>query len=880
MPLGPASRLGPYEILASIGAGGMGEVYKARDTRLNRAVALKVLPDLFANDHDRLTRFAREAQTLALLNHTNIAQIHGLEESDGVRALVMELVEGEDLSTRIARGPIPLDEALPILKQIADALLAAHAQGVVHRDLKPANVKIRSDGVVKVLDFGLAKALEPSVPAPDLSQSPTLTATRAGLILGTAKYMSPEQARGRSVDQRTDIWAFGCVAYEMLSDRPAFSGDTVTDILSGIVTRDPDWSRLPPRIPVPIQRLLRRCLVKDVNDRLHSIADARLELADARNEPAVISALARPSRTMGIVATIAVIAALAMVVPTIRSLRPAPDTATPDAPETRLQVITPPTTDPISMAISPDGRRLTFVASNDGAPRLWLRPLDGVTAQPLPGTDGASYPFWSPDSRSIGFFAEGKLKRIDLGGGPPQILASIAGARGGTWNREGDILLGGYAFLGLMRVRSSGGEIVRATRAQPGAIARFPQFLPDGKHFLFFSQGAGDAQGIFLGVLDSPDTTRVTSAETAAAYVPTGHLFFVRQGSLVARPFDPSKKALTGEPVTVADPVGWDGAIGVGAFSASATGVIAYRSGGPVNRQLTWFDRTGKPVGVVDAPDASSLQYPQLSRDGHRLVVDRTVLNNRDVFVVDLATGQPTRLTFDSAVDAAPVWSPDGARIVFRSSRNGNYDLYERSASFDGAENLLYGSPDAKTPNDWSPDGKSLLYVSQNPTTGNDLFVLPVDNGSPGKPVPFVQTPFDESQASFSPNGQWVAYQSDESGPMQVYVQPFPGSSGKRQISNAGGASPRWSRDGRELYYTAPDATLMAVPIVLRPSSLDTGTPKALFKTRLTTAFGGTAGNIRPQYDVAPDGRFLMNITTEETISPITIILNWKPPAK
>ena len=583
---------------------------------------------------------------------------------------------------------------------------------------------------------------------------------------------------------------------------------------------------------------------------------------------------------MAIVTVVAIIVALAMVLPTSRYLRTAQTPAPASAPELRLQIVTPPTTDPLSMALSPDGRRLTFVATSDGTPRLWLRPLDSVTAQPLPGTDGASYPFWSPDSESIGFFAEGKLKRIDIGGGQPQTLAITSGARGGTWNANGVILFGVFS-IGIMRVPASGGEAVPATRPDQERF-RGSAVSPRRPALLALFARIREMQGIFLGELDSPDQTRIAAADTAAVYMPPGYLLYIRQESLVAKRFDISKYVLSGDAVTVAEPVGWDGAIGSGAFSVAATGVIAYRSSGPGSRQLTWFDRAGKPVGVVGAADANSLQYPVLSRDGHRVVVDRTVLNNRDVFIVERSRGEPTRLTFSAKTDAAPIWSPDGSRIVYRSSRDNFYDLYEKSSSLEGAETLLYESDAPKIPNDWSPDGKALLFVSQNPETSNDLFVLPtesVSNSSQKKnPYAFVQTPFDESQGTFSPNGQWIAYQSNEGGPMEIYAQPFPGPGGKRQISNAGGASPRWARDGKELFYVAPDGKLMAVAISLKGGSLEAGIPVPLFQTRLTTAFGGTAGNIRPQYDVAADGRFLMNITTEETNSPITVILNWKPP--
>jgi len=884
MDIGPGTRLGAYEILSALGAGGMGEVYRAHDTRLKRDVALKILPDRFAADADRLARFRREAEALASLNHPNIAAIYGLEDASSRHALVLELVDGPTLAERIAKGPIALDDIWPLAVQMTEALTAAHEKGIVHRDLKSANIKIARDGRVKILDFGLAKIFA-APPALDVSQSPTMVGTltgSAGVILGTAAYMSPEQARGQPVDARADVWAFGCVLYEMLTGRPAFTGATITDILSAIVRSEPEWSALPGETPAAIRRLLRRCLAKDPNQRLHAIADARLEIADALNHadtaPTVEGASSsRRARLPWIIAGTALVAALAMSIAAFRAFRALPPPA--DAPELRLEVNTPPTTDPISMAISPDGRRLTFVATSDGTPRLWVRPLDTATAQPLPGTDGASYPFWSPDSRSLGFFAGGRLKRIDIGGGQPQILTNAAGGRGGTWSRDDVILFAvGFSNAPLLRVSASGGPTAPVTRLLPRQTNhRFPQFLPDGRRFLFFSQGSGDTQGVYLGALDSSETTRLASADTAAAYMPPDYVLYMRRGTLLAQRLDLPARALSGDLQTVADPVGWDGAIGLGAFSVSATGVVAHRASGPGRRELVWFDRTGKRAGVIGAPDEDNLQYPELSKDGSRIAIDRTVQNNRDIYLVDLGRG-PRRLTFHAGIDATPVWSPDGGRIVFRSSRMGPYDLYQKSSSLEGTETPLYESPEDKIPSDWSPDGKLLLFTHQDPETGNDLFVLPLAGGGGGsKPRVVVQTRSDESQAAFSPDGHWVAYQSNEGGQFNVWLQPFPGPGGQRQVSPAGGASPRWRPDGRELYYLSPDAKLMAVPIRMQGATVEPGDPQVLFQTRLTTPFSGVAGNIRPQYDVAADGRFLMNITVEETTSPIAIILNWKP---
>jgi Tol biopolymer transport system component len=503
-----------------------------------------------------------------------------------------------------------------------------------------------------------------------------------------------------------------------------------------------------------------------------------------------------------------------------------------DAPEMRLEVNTPPTPDPVSFAISPDGRRLVFVASGDGAPRLWLRPLDAVTAQPLAGTEGATYPFWSPDSRAIGFFAGGKLKRTDIGGSPPQAIADAPSARGGSWNRDGLILFAATSGSVLSRVSASGGEAVAVTRLAPGqSNHRFSHFLPDGRRFLYFAPGSVDTQGVYLGALDSSETTRLTAADTAAAYVPPGYVLYIRQGALVARPFDAASGAVFGDPVTIADPVAFDAALNIGGFSASATGVVAHRVGGSGRRQLTWFDRTGRPTGTVGVIDESALNYPELSLDGRRVAIDRTVQSNRDVWLIDLSRSVPTRFTFDASVDAQPLWSPDGGRIVFSSTRKGSFDLYQKPVT--GAENeavLGEESPQIKFPRDWSPDGRILLH-SRTDDRGANLWALPLDGDR--KPFPVANTPFEELQGQFSPDGRWVAYQSNESGQNEIYVQPFPGPGGKWQVSTKGGASPRWRHDGQEVFYLAPDATLMAVPIRVRGSSLEQDTPVALFRARI-----------------------------------------------
>ncbi len=754
MTLSPGARLGPYEVTAQIGVGGMGEVFRATDTNLKRQVAIKVLPASVAADADRLARFQREAEVLAALNHPNIAAIYGLEKSGATLALVMELVEGPTLADLIAhaasRTPqaagLALDVVLPIAKQIAEALEAAHEQGIIHRDLKPANIKVRPDGVVKVLDFGLAKAMDQDLKASgpqDLGNSPTLSlhATQAGMILGTAAYMSPEQARGHAVDKRADLWSFGVVLHEMLTGTRLFEGTTISDTLAAVLRAEPDWTRLPAETPASMRKLLRRCLEKDRKRRLDSASAARLEIDDALTAPAAdtstIGAAPSPSsvrstRLAWVVAAVAVLGAAALAVPAVRHLREAP----PDAPpETRVDLVTPAGGDPLAFALSPDGRQLVFVASGDGASRLWLRSLSTTTAQPLPGTEGAQYPFWAPDSRAVAFFADGQLKRLDLGGGAPRALAGASSGRGGSWNADGVLLFAPTSGGPLFRVAAAGGDAAPVTTLDRQGSHRFPVFLPDGRHFLFYAEGGPDTGGIHLGALDAGAPTRLTAADTAGTYLPAGAgreggwLLWTRAGTLVARRLDLPRRALTGDPVPLADAVASDGNFNRSAVAVSATGVVAYRAGSASRRQLTWVDRTGKVLGTLGAPDEHILLSPRVAPDGRRVAVQRTVQGNTDLWLLDGA--RTSRLTFDAGGDRVPIWSPDGRRIVFDSDRTGVRDLYGKDASGAGVEARLVASAQPKFATDWSADGR------------------------------------------FSPDGRWVAYQSNASGRPEIYVRPW-----------------------------------------------------------------------------------------------------------
>jgi eukaryotic-like serine/threonine-protein kinase len=874
--LTPGTRLGPYEILSAIGAGGMGEVYKARDTRLDRNVAIKILPEAFAADADRVARFQREAKTLAALNHPNIAQIFGLEQAGDVQALAMEFVAGEDLSERIARGPIPLDEALPIAKQVAEALEAAHEQGIIHRDLKPANIKVTPEGRVKVLDFGLAKAMDKPASAPNVSQSPTITTpamTQAGMILGTAAYMSPEQARGRATDKRSDVWAFGCVLFEMLTGARAFQGGPTTDVLASILQDEPDWRRLPSRTPREIRRLLRRCLMKDAHGRLHDFADARLEIVDALDRDAE-SLVEEPVKGQDRLRWAAMSAVLALIVGGASSWWTTPSTPAP--PEIRLEITTPPSADPTSIAISRDGRKILFVATSEGRSRLWLRSIDSGSARPLAGTEGALYPFWSPDNRSIGFFMQGKLQRLDLEGGLVRPLAVAPNPVGGTWGPDGTVLFTPNFTGPIFRTSAEGGEAVPITHTdtrQPSH--RFPEFLPDGTHFLYYVPSA-DMRSIYVADLRGGAPRRLLDADAPGAYAASRHLLFVREGKLIAQPFDPGTLALTGNPVSVADQVVAVGDSNSAGLSVSAAGPLIYRVGIASQRQFIWFDRSGREIGRVSEPDGAgaAAANPSLSPDGRRVALNRVSGRNNDVWILDLERSLFSRFTFDPAADSMPVWSPNGATIAFNSNRSGVYDLYEKSATGVGTDQLLLATPQNKAPVDWSPDGRFLLYRSPGPATGFDLWALPMSGDR--KPFVVVQTNFEERDAQFSPDGKWIAYQSNESGRTEVLVQAFPGPGGKLQVSTDGGAQVRWRADGRELFYISLDGRLMAVPIhpAVDRQSLEAGAPVPLFPTR---AGGSAPGMNKQDYVVSRDGqRFLVDVP-EDVASPIAVILNWHP---
>ncbi len=848
----------------------MGDVYRASDSKLGRSVAIKLLPDAFARDTERLARFEREARVLASLNHPNIAAIYGLERSDNQSFLVMELVDGETLAERIHRGPIPVEETLHIARQIAEALEAAHEKGVVHRDLKPANIKITVDGKVKVLDFGLAKATTPSSEGGDhlLSNSPTLlsAASAPGFILGTASYMSPEQAKGKAVDKRTDVFAFGCVLFEMLTGKRLFTGEDTSDILSAVLRTEPDWSQLPASVPARIREMIELCLQKDPGRRRRDAGDLILDI-DRANVSQPLSRSTNSKLPWAVVAVLAL--TLASLAAFMLARRPA------EAPEVRLDIATPSTPAPLEFALSPDGKYIAYIASGDGAQRLWLRPLDKPDAKPIAGSEGADYPFWSPDSRSIAFTAGSKLKRVDLTGGPPQAIANTIFNRAGSWSKDGTILFNATSSV-LWKVQASGGEPVAVTKLDPPRTSqhRFPFFLPDGHHYLFYAAGIPEATGIYLGSLDGAEPKRLAAADSGPGYLPSGDVVFLRQTTLMAQHLDLQRGAFTGEPVKIADSVAANG-IQFGGFSASASGLIAYRGGSDSLRQFRWYDRTGKLQGTAGDAEPTTF-YPELSPDGSRLGLQRLFQGNTDVWLMDMVRGGLTRFTFDPAIDGVPLWSRDGTRIVFLSARKGVYDLYSKSSNGGGVEDLFLESPNNKYPQSWSSDGRYLLYGEADPKSGRDLFAIQMNGGTPGKDrIVVAQTTYDELNAQFSPDGHWIAYETNESGRFEIVVQPFPSPTGKWQVSMNGGVQTRWRADGKELYFVSPESKLMAVSISVANGSVTPGSPITLFPVRLATGLGTN----KQQYVVSRDGKFLINESLESASpTPITLILNWKHP--
>ncbi len=870
--------LGQYRIEAKLGAGGMGEVYRARDTRLKRDVAVKVLPLTFASDIDRRARFRREAELLATLNHPHIAAVYGLEEVGDLTALVLELVEGPTLADRLTEGSVPVEEALPIARQIAEALEAAHEKSIIHRDLKPANIKVRPDGMVKVLDFGLAKSLEPAIalsePSTVLSPSPTL----AGIILGTPAYMSPEQARGKAADKRTDIWAFGCVLYEMLTGRKPFPGETLTDVVAAIISHEPDWQALPPHTPERIRSLIVRCLKKDPAQRLRDIADGRFQIEEVLNDPGALTTVATPIRTYRAIAGW-LVAVLFLATTLFLATRPAATSLPRDSisfsilpPEkAEFAARTNTTFDVPSFALSPDGRALVFRAATPGArPMLWLRLLDHVDVRPLAGTEEAQDPFWSPDSRSIGFFADGMLRQVPAAGGEVKVINQIRGAfRGASWGARDTILVA--SGVELVSMNAAGGTITPVTVVDTALrenTHRNPSFLPDGLHFLYSVIGSGDQNGVYLGSLDGKTKKLLLRVLTSAVYAEPGYVLFVDGNRLLGQAFDRDRLELKGQPFFIAEHVGRSTSFMSGA-SASLTGVVAYAPPIAQNGRLTWIDRRGNPVGSIGTAEGDYTDF-RLSPDETHLAASLVDLktNAVDIWITDLARGSKSRVDSGGGVTAGAVWSPDGTRLVFRSNRTGVIDLYERSGAGGGVDRpmLSQGALTAVAPTgliatDWSRDGRLIAG------TGGDLWLLPPGNEQ--KLEKYVDSAAGAMHGNFSPDGHLVAYTSRESGRFEIYVQTVPRSDRKWPVSTSGGFEPRWRADGHEVYYLSEDRTLMAVPVGAGPSF---GIPKPLFQTHVPAG----VTSLRTHYVPSRDGqRFLVNVATDTVTSPITVVLNW-----
>jgi Tol biopolymer transport system component len=869
MALTAGTKLGSYEVLAPIGAGGMGEVYQAHDTKLGRDVAIKVLPEAFAHDPERLSRFQREAKMLAALNHSNIATIYGLEQSNGTSYLVMELVSGETLADRVKReGAVPVEEALAIAKQIAEALEAAHEKGIIHRDLKPANVKVTPEGKVKVLDFGLAKAFAGDGVNEDPSNSPTLSraATMQGMILGTAAYMSPEQARGKAVDKRTDIWAFGCVLYELLTGKQAFTGEDITEILAAVVMKEPAFDALPAKIPPAIRTLLSRCLRKDRRQRLPDAGAARIEiegaiaapkdLGAAQLAPASTSKLLRAvgavAAALAIIAVIALLALWHATRPVEQSLRPLVRLDVDLGPDVSLGSVAG-----VDEIISPDGTRLVYVSQG----RLFTRRLDQPNATELAGTQGANAPFFSPDGQWVAFSLNGKLQKISVEGGSAITLCD-APAPIGSWGEDGNIIAALNGVGGLSRIPSAGGPPTPVTELQNGELThRWPQILPGGKAVLFTASAnptAFDAANIEVMSLADHHRKTLVRGGTFGRYLPSGHLVYVNRGTLFAVPFDVERLEVHGTPAPVLDQVGYNAANGSAQLDFSKSGTLIYRSGGSGGGLLTiaWLDGTGNAQPLLAKPGAYA--RPSLSPDGQRLALEVSEGSGSDIWVYDWQRDTMTRLTF-SGNAAGPLWSPDGRYIAFGLGREGT--SVTRSDGAGKPQPLTKGPP--QLPWSFMPDGKRLAFFELSSGTSWDLWTVPLESDSAGlragKPEVFLQTPADERYPSFSPDGRWMAYRSDESGTFQVYVRAFPDKGGKLQISNSGGTDPMWSRNGHELFFETLDNHIMVAAYAEKGDSFVADKPRVWSDKQI----GGSV-NAR-NVDLAPDGKRIVALMPADT---------------
>jgi serine/threonine protein kinase/dipeptidyl aminopeptidase/acylaminoacyl peptidase len=885
MTLQAGTKLGPYEILAPLGAGGMGEVYRALDPRLGRDVAIKVLPQHLSANPEVRTRFEREAKTVSSLNHPHICTLHDVGREGETDYLVMELIDGETLAARIARGALPAPEVLRLGMQIADALDRAHRAGVIHRDLKPGNVMLTKSGA-KLMDFGLARATGMAgtgggsgVSVAALTQSPTVAAplTAEGTIVGTFQYMAPEQLEGKEADARTDLWSFGCLLYEMATGKRAFEGKSQASLISSIMSSEPaPLSQLAPMSPPGLEKLVRACLAKEADERIQTAHDVKLQLqwiAEGGSQAGVPAPLAARRRGRERLAwTLFAAAALVAVVFIGLALRPRP------GPKSVIFELTPP--HQVSLVdlprISPDGRRLAFNATDSsGASAIWVRQMSSLDAQRMPGTEGATRPFWSPDSRFLAFFSGGKLHKIDIAGGPPQTVCDAPRGADGSWG-VGDVILfdGSSVVDTVQRVSALGGVPVGATtvdRSKQEVFTAWPQFLPDGQHFLFIAYGAtGDERTLKVGRLGSMETKSLGPAGSRTEYV-SRHLLFVRQGTLLAQPFDPGSLKTTGDPVPVAENVEFD-AVGSARFSASGEGTLVYRSGGSgAAERLAWVNRRGERTGTVGGPNG--YDDPALSPDETQLAVKVTEATsaNGNIWVWDLSRDLGSRFTFAQGDVDDAMWSPDGSRIAYSMARGTGNDLYVKSLGGSGADSLLLASNEQKFAEMWSPDGKVITYIMRSGLTNRRWDIYGLILGDSVRARPIVATPFAEYDPQLSADGKWMAYVSRESGDAEIYVQAFPGPGGKWRISTHGGTEPRWRGDGHELFYLGLDRKMFSVPVT-------PGTPPHFsLPERLFDAPVVVDANTRNRYVVTRDGQRFLMVTPEgeAKLGATTVVLDW-----
>ena len=881
MALVTGSRLGPYEITSLLGAGGMGEVYQARDTRLDRVVAIKVMQSHSVADTDSRSRFEREARAISRLNHPNICTLHDIGSDEGVPFLVMEYVEGQTLADALLKGPLTPDRIFRYGIEISEGLDRAHRQGIVHRDLKPANVMITKAGV-KLLDFGLAKLRAPRGALED-GATHAASISGVGTLLGTLPYMAPEQLEGKEADHRTDIFAFGAVVYEMATGRRAFAGTSQASLITAIMSSEPPpLKTLQPLAPPALERIVGKCLEKDPERRWQTARDLADELkwisTTSHAHAGVDDVGERRAAGPWGWAVAAIFGFTALALGYLLMQQPA--AAPPEA--ARFTLPLPPTSSrgleirseiTTSLAVSPDGRYLALAAVSDGRSRLWLRPLADTDFKMIPGTEGAFSPFWSPDSRFIGFGAEGKLKKVEVSGGAPRIICDAAFEGVPTWNQFGTILFADDVATrrGIMSVSADGGTPAPVTIAAGTVGHNWPHFLPDGRHFLFSAMLERDVKSgtlktfIFVGSLDGAEPKAVATAQSRVEYTESGHLLYVNDGTLLAQRFDLDSFQLLGEPTAVAEGIRYFKPTGAARFSASETGVLTFESAISYSPHLVWFDRAGKMLDTVTLP--GPIKSLRLSPDGQRLAVDvvdiRTGIS--DVWLQDVDRGVPRRFTYQQQIDEVnPIWSAEGKRIVFRSDRAGPPDLHEKALEGTGNEEVVFASVGVQHPLDVSPDNQRLVYLEEDRITRSDLWMLPLTGDR--KPAPLLRTPFEERDAVFSPDGRWIAFESDESGAPEVYVTPIDAVGSRRRVSVAGGQTPRWRRDGKELFYMAPNGGVMSVMIALGPP-LQIAPARQLFVV--------TARAVNDIFDVSPDGqRFLVNTAVRDS-APITAVLSW-----